>query len=146
MKTESTNWMAVAEDLLQRLSEHDTGANPWGELVDKYTEEVELEPLDHMVNLMQENQRLQDQQARSLQTYAGMLHADLETLMYCVMFAVPPLIMQADLPDEDKAMQVARVMELADVHRAQLREITGAPDPNGPNAKKEDPRPRHSGR
>jgi hypothetical protein len=67
-----------------------------------------------------------EQRDRDFASFAGLIHADLETLMYACLFAIPPLIDANPNIDKDASVElIQRVMELSQVHRQQAREATG---------------------
>ena len=89
-------------------------------------EEKTLEQLERIADALETicDQKAAD--ASGLASFLGLLHADVETIGYILGFALPPLIQaQPGVPDDAKAEMVMKVMQLLEVHRAQVKEASG---------------------
>ncbi len=65
------------------------------------------------------------QRDREAASFAGLVHSDIETLMYAVLFAIPPLIHANPNIDADaKVEMIQRIFELSTVHQKQVKEAT----------------------
>lgn len=63
---------------------------------------------------------------REFASFAGMIHSDLETMMYAHLFAIPPLIeAQPHIDADAKVELIQRIFELSQVHARQVKEASG---------------------
>lgn len=121
---DETDWERIATEVSILLSEHDEGANPMPALIEKHTHNVEV--LDPMERIALSLERLVEFTRTDWTAFAGLVHADLETLMYAALFTIPAMI-HADpgIDDEATASLIRKIHEIADLHRQQVRQAAG---------------------